>query len=242
MAYASFAGALAEAGVSETTLSADDRRSLDEQGYVVLRGAIAKDALPDLRERFEAKILAGEKWPAPREHGTRHAYLDNDEVVREICLAPRLLAAVSHALRDRFYLSDVQGRDPLPGEGYQTLHRDWPYEGHSRMVVGLAFLDPFCEDNGATRLVPATHNDPGEMNDFAHHGLHCPEQVVVRGEGGDVLLFHGRLVHSGLRNESGALRRTLQICYRSYSTYPDHRETRDHTGLGPLDRYLMGID
>ncbi|HEY0105272.1 MAG TPA: phytanoyl-CoA dioxygenase family protein [Rhizomicrobium sp.] len=243
MAFGSFQQALAAAGVSDATLDAADRRSLDHQGYVILRRVIAAAALDDLRARFEDKILASAKWPAPREHGTRHAFLDNDDAVRRVCLSPPVLAAVAHALPGRFYMSDVQGRDPCPGGGYQALHRDWPDDGEGpRMVVGLAFLDGFDEANGATRLVPGTHGEPGEMNDHAHYAERHPRQVVLRGESGDILLFHGRLVHAGLRNTSGAPRRTLQICYRDISTYATHRESRELSNVAPLDRYLMGAD
>ncbi|HXC55685.1 MAG TPA: phytanoyl-CoA dioxygenase family protein [Rhizomicrobium sp.] len=241
MAPASIEQALALAGVTPTTLAPGDAAALDVEGYVILRGVLAPETLADLRDRFEASYLPRDQWPAPREHGTRHAMLDADEAVRRVCLSPPLLAAVFHMLGKRFYLSDVQGRDPLPGHGYQGLHRDWPDDGKGpSMVVGLAFLEPFGEANGATRLVPRTHLEAGEMGDYAGHGERHPRQVVVEGAGGDVLLFHGRLVHSGMRNLSGAPRRSLQICYRSHATYETHRETRDLARAPALDRYLMG--
>jgi ectoine hydroxylase-related dioxygenase (phytanoyl-CoA dioxygenase family) len=239
----SFEAALAEAGVTDATLPDDARRSLDEQGYVVLRGAIPRDVLDDLRERFEAQILAHDRWPAPREHDTRHAALNADAAVRRICLSPPLLAAVARCLQRRFFLADVQGRDPRPGGGYQALHRDWPHDGLGhRMAVILAFLDPFGADNGATRLVPATHDMDGEMNDHAHFGDRHPDQVIVEGEAGDALVFQGRLVHSGMPNRSGAPRRTLQIDYRSITARDTHRETRDFSAVTPLDRYFMGAE
>jgi len=242
MAIGSFAQALAQAGVTAAALLPADARAVDEQGYVILRGAIPSDALDDLRARFEDCMLAPDKWPAPREHDTRHSMLANDEATRRICLSPRLLALVAHGIGGRFFLKDVQGRDPLPGGGYQGLHRDWPDDGpRSRMMVGLGFLDPFGVANGATRLIPGTHVEPGDMNDYAEHLTH-PREVVVEGNPGDVLVFHGRLVHSGLRNESGAPRRTLQICWQLHSAMGGFKDKRDLSAAPALDRYLMGAD
>ncbi len=187
-------------------------------------------------------MLAADKWPAPREHGTRHAMLDNDEATRRVCLSPLVLAAVAHGFDSRFFLKEVQGRDPWPGGGYQPLHRDWPNDGSGpRMIVGLGFLDQYDAANGATRLIPGTQNEPGEMNDYARFPTH-PREIVVAGEPGDILIFHGRLVHSGLRNVSGAPRRTLQICWQRHSTIGEFREKRDLSAVPPLDRYFMGAD
>ncbi|MEI9992910.1 MAG: phytanoyl-CoA dioxygenase family protein [Rhizomicrobium sp.] len=242
MAIGSIEEALEQAGVTAATLSPAATRALDEDGYVVLRGAIPAGLLDDLRARFEVLFLAADKWPAPREAGTRHAMLDNDDAVRRICLSPPLLACVFHILRRRFFLKEVQGRDPSPGGGYQVLHRDWPDDGNGPgMVVGLGFLDPYGAANGATRLVPGTQFEPGEMNDYAQFMNH-PCEIVVEGDPGDMLLFHGRLVHSGLRNVSGAPRRTLQICWQSHATIATFREKRDLSRVSTLDRYLMGAD
>jgi len=242
MAIESFAEALAQAGATAAMLSPADARALDEQGYVVLRSAIPSDSLGDLRARFEECMLAPDKWPMPREPDTRHSMLANDEATRRICLSPRLLALVAHGIGDRFFLKDVQGRDPLPGGGHQGLHRDWPDDGPgSRMMVGLGFLDPFGDANGATRLIPGTHAERGGMNDYAAHLTH-PREVVVEGDAGDVLVFHGRLVHSGRRNDSGASRRTLQICWQLHSAMGPFKDKRDLSAVPPLDRYFMGAD
>ncbi|MEJ0025748.1 MAG: phytanoyl-CoA dioxygenase family protein [Rhizomicrobium sp.] len=242
MAIGSVEEALAQAGVTAATLSPADARALDDDGYVVLRGAIPAECLDDLRARFEAAVLAPDRWPAPREHGTRHAMLENDAAVRRVCLSPPLLAAAFHVLKERFFFKGVQGRDPSPGGGYQLLHRDWPDDGAvPGIVVGLGFLDPFGAANGATRLVPGTHFEAGEMNDYSRHVMH-PREIVAEGDPGDVLIFHGRLVHSGLRNESGAPRRTLQVCWQCHSSIATVRETRDLSAASPLDRYWMGAD
>ncbi len=235
--------ALAAAGVTASSLMEADARMLDAQGYVILRGAVAPDVLERLRERFEACVLAADRWPGPRERSRRHAMLDNDAETRSFCLSPQMLAAVARVIPHRFFLTAVQGRDPLPAGGYQALHRDWPDDDpDSHMVSALVFLDPFGPHNGATRLVPATHRDAGAMHGLGDPDGNHPAQIVVEGQAGDVLVFHGRLAHSGMRNMTGAPRRSLLACYTSHAAYAQRPETRELAALPALDRYLLGAD
>lgn len=232
--------ALARAGVREGTLSADEAHSLDEHGYVLLRGVTAGPVLESLRVQFEDCVLPRDKWPFPREAGMRHAFLDNDAQTRSFCLSPRLLAAVAHLIAGRFFLAAIQGRDPLKGGGQQPLHRDWP-EGEPGMVQMLAYLDDFGPANGGTRLVPGTQHEAGEMSGYGRFVQH-PREIVVEGKAGDVLVLHGRLVHSGMRNESGLTRRSLLICFRDHATYGSPPDTREMADAPPLERYLLGAD
>jgi ectoine hydroxylase-related dioxygenase (phytanoyl-CoA dioxygenase family) len=242
MLFASVEDALAAAGATEFALDLAEADALDRDGYIILRNAIPAFALEDLRAQFEAAIVAPDQWPAPREHDTRHAMLDENEDVRRVCLAPRVLAVLYRLFGQRFFLADVQGRDPRPNGGHQKLHRDWP-EGTcaTEMVVGLAFIDHFGRDNGATRLVPGTQGDRGGMNDLDCFGERHPEEIVVAGKAGDFLLFHGHLGHSGMRNISGAPRRTLQIGYRAWSVRDEFVDRRVLAGATDIERYWLGV-
>lgn len=239
---ASFEDALALAGVEARTLAREDAMALDRDGYVILKGAIPADCLEPLRKTFEDAILAGDKWPAPREGGTRHAWLEDSEAARRVCLLPVLLAGCFHVLKRRAFMAGVQGRDPSPGYGQQTLHRDIPeHDGPPTVVSALAFLDPFGPENGATRVVPGSHLRRARLSrSETRHDAHDPAEIVLRGEAGDVLLFNGDLVHSATKNQSQATRRSLQISYWAYELAETRPETRDLSGLPPLERYLLG--
>ena len=74
-------------------LDAETARQLDDDGCLLLRGAIPEDWIEPLRAAFEAGELASEKWPVPRGCDWRHSLLDLDPTVQRVCRLPILLAA-----------------------------------------------------------------------------------------------------------------------------------------------------
>ncbi|MFN0124150.1 MAG: phytanoyl-CoA dioxygenase family protein, partial [Blastocatellia bacterium] len=210
MSANSFTQTLEQLGVSESSLSAADRRAMDEQGWFVLPNVIGPALLRQLLAAFEK--AAGNDNGAPpggrKETGTRHParLLDHDPAYAIVCEHPGVIAAIYHALGRPFRLSQFSGRDPLPGFGQQELQADWtprPQTKPFHVVTTLWMLDDFTADNGATRVVPGTHTmtsqPPKAMADpAAHH----PAEKFVTGKAGSVLIFNGHLWHSGTRNNS----------------------------------------
>ena len=159
------ATALAELGVTESTLDAQTAERLDRDGYAPLLGVLSGAQLEAIRARL-AELLAAEGDQAGievhQEAGTdRLADLVNKGQVFWPCFTdPRLLACMDHVLGD-FKLSSLNFRASLPGRGHQNLHTDWggPVEpGEYQVCNSIWLLDDFTADNDATREVPSSHH------------------------------------------------------------------------------------
>jgi hypothetical protein len=197
-------------------------RQLERDGYVMLHGAVPAALIEPLRAAFEAGELPSERWPVPRGRDWRHALVDLDPAVHEACRLPVLLAAAGVLLRQPFLLAQVEGREPLPGGGAQLLHRDGD-GARTESVSALVFLDPFGPANGATRVLAASHAGAGlGLSGTASH----PDERVLEGAAGDILVFDANLLHGATRNAGGARRRSLLVSYVIAALRPDWEATR----------------
>jgi ectoine hydroxylase-related dioxygenase (phytanoyl-CoA dioxygenase family) len=200
-----------------------DRNNLHQQGYALLRQAIPADRLADLRGAFDAGVKPSDQWPVPRGADWRHSMLDLDAQVQAVCRLPLLLTVVGALIGERFFLAQVEGREPLAGGGHQGLHRDLSAQRPGDTVNALAFFDDYGPENGATRLVPGTHRPaPGEPPFDLDDESRC---LQLAGSAGDILVFDADLLHAGSINPTGARRRSILIGYFAEQRYASHLET-----------------
>ena len=200
-----------------------DRKQLHQDGYALLRQAIPSEWLADLRAVFDAGVRPSDQWPVPRGMDWRYSMLDDDSTIQAVCRLPRLLAVAGELIGERFFLSQVEGREPLADGGHQQLHRDLSAQRPGDIAIALAFFDDYGPENGATRIVRGSHRpEPGappfDFNDESR-------AVQLSGSAGDILVFDVDLVHAGSLNVIGARRRSILISYFSESLYASHLET-----------------
>ena len=200
-----------------------DREQLHRDGYMLLRGAISAKWLDDLRNVFDAGVKPSDQWPVPRSMDCRHSLLDLDPRIQALCRLPQVLAVVGELIGERFFLSQVEGREPIAGGGHQLLHRDLSAQRPGDMVNALAYFDDYGPENGATRIVPGSHRPkqgelPLDFNDESR-------SVQLSGSAGDILVFDVDLVHAGSLNSIGARRRSILMSYFSEPLYASHLET-----------------
>jgi ectoine hydroxylase-related dioxygenase (phytanoyl-CoA dioxygenase family) len=192
-------------------LSRSQIEALDRDGYVVVADAIDTAWVGRLLRAFE-------NAPA-QANGTQHVEVTpatpEHESWLELALHPALVVAAEHVLRGPFRVRDLHGRYPLPGYGQQGLHSDWMERAPGSpyfVVSAIWMLDDFARENGATRVVPASHLlTRGIPRALAQPLARHPEERVITGKAGSALIFNGHTWHSGRKNESGQPRRAVQI-------------------------------
>ena len=207
---------------------------LDHDGYLLLRNAFARE-VEAMRPAFDEGVLASHLWPSPRGHDWRHARVDLDPTVRTICRLPLLIAAVRHKLAGPFFLSQVEGREPLPGGGFQGLNRDGEAGDSGRMVSALFYLDDYGPANGATRIAAGSHRRRIEGDERLED-----RAVVLEGRAGDILVFDINLLHGATRNVSGARRRSLLATYLVETLEASHETNRMLRGvrMSEVERFV----
>ncbi|HZP84609.1 MAG TPA: phytanoyl-CoA dioxygenase family protein [Chthonomonadaceae bacterium] len=210
--------ALTALGVRDDTLTQEEKEFLDREGYLPLRGILTQEQVAAICKR-QAELLAEEGDKAGlevhQEAGTdRLADLINKGTMYHVVIShPRVLAAIAHVLQYDLKLSSLNSRAALPGQGRQGLHADWgrlETPGDYQVCNSIWLLDDFTPENGATRVVPGSHRSgktPGD--EMANPADPHPNEVVLLGKAGDVVVFNAHTWHGGTLNRTDRPRRAL---------------------------------
>jgi hypothetical protein len=211
------------------TLSDKERWQLKHRGFVVFEGLLSPAEIAALLEHLES-LWQAEGVEAGSENyiesGVRRlANLANKgEIFRPIFGHPLVLETAEAVMGPDFHLSMLNARDVPPGAGANLpanmpFHADTdnkrrPDQAGYNACTAIWMLDDFTQENGATRLVPGSHRSsllPGEsVHDvYAPH----PEEIVVEGKAGEVLVFNGHCWHTGGANVTDKHRRAILAHY-----------------------------
>jgi ectoine hydroxylase-related dioxygenase (phytanoyl-CoA dioxygenase family) len=247
--------ALQVLGVRSDTLSPEEERCLDEDGFLPLPGILMPGQVARIADRLEELAeTEGERAgiETHQEAGSiRLSDLINKDPLFDVTFThPRVLAAVSHVLGGAFRLSSLNSRAAQPGEGLQHLHADWdgpvvPAEYQVCNTIWL--LDDFTEENGATRLVPGSHRG-GKMprDEMPDPGAPHPREVKLIAPAGTVVVFNSHVWHGGTRNHTSRARRAMHayFCRRDQPQQTDQRRyLRPETAarLSQAARFILDI-
>jgi ectoine hydroxylase-related dioxygenase (phytanoyl-CoA dioxygenase family) len=144
--------------------------------------------------------------------------VDKGEMFQRVVSHPRVLDCVRHVIGDDFKLSILNARSTDPWwQESQPLHCDAGAvaDGSGFWVCNAIWLlDDFTAENGATRIVPGSQNwrkipqqelaDPAEPH---------PDEVLVLGQAGTVVVMNTHAWHGGTANRTGHPRRALHAFY-----------------------------
>lgn len=249
------AEALRELGVDSNLLSREERRDLDEKGFLEIPQVLTTEQVTAFCHRFEL-LTALEGDEAGKEMrqeagAARFANLvDKGEIFRICFTQPKVLAAVAHVLQYDLQLSSLNSRAALPGQGLQPMHVDWDtrVENEDYQVCNsIWLLDDFTPDNGATRAVPGSHKYAKVPSDTmpdprAPH----PDEQLLLGPAGTVFVFNSHTWHGGTLNRTDKPRRAMHsyFCRRSQPQQTVQQEYLSPAvirALTPSERCVLNV-
>lgn len=232
----------------------NQKRQLDELGYLVLPGFIAPPLLAELRERVETLWdqegdQAGSEFKA--EPGTRRLanLVDKGTVFADLVATPAILECVEHVIGPDFKLSSLNARSTNPHNGEsQAWHADVGAiadETGYWVCNTLWMLDDFTAQNGATRMIPRSH--AWRRLPDAGNTTSAPGEELVTGKAGTVVIMNAHMWHGGTANRTDRCRRALHAFYtRGDKPQQQYQKSllRPQTvaSLTPLQRRVLALD
>jgi ectoine hydroxylase-related dioxygenase (phytanoyl-CoA dioxygenase family) len=204
-------------------LSAQQRESLERDGYLLVSSVLVETVLVRIASRLEELVRqtvaawAADPGRAVAEveaGGVVHAKLDlTDPDFAPCCEHPLVAEAATAVLGRDWRLAGLSVRVPLPGSGHQGLHADFAQrrtDGPWQTLSAMWCITAFTPDNGPLRVIPGSHRvsePPIDMEAWGSGMGPHPDEVKIVAPAGSVILFNSAdLWHSGTHNYSPAPR------------------------------------
>lgn len=206
--------------VPASTPAAELADLLRTDGYVIVDNLVP-DALMDaiegdLAPHLEATPMGYNAMIGKKTKRTG-ALVARSPACRTLIQNPTVLDVCSdflgHATAFQLMLTQVISIEP--GESDQALHRDqnafdfypFPDDYHVQCNTLWAMTD-YTAEMGATRVVPGSQVGDKKPTDYRDD--ECLQAEMTRGS---VLLYSGKIVHSGAANRSDRVRRAINVNY-----------------------------
>jgi ectoine hydroxylase-related dioxygenase (phytanoyl-CoA dioxygenase family) len=203
---------------SNSDLTEQHLLEIDEQGYTILEDAIPNDLLGETAEALERLERDFEISPANNDFEGTHTIriynlLARGKVFERIAVHPQVLPIVKGVLGSGFLVSTTSSIAIGPDETPQLVHCDdqviaLPRPHPAIVCNSMWAVTDFTEDNGATRLVPGSHNFDHCPDPTATH-----ETISAEMPRGSILVWHGSLWHGGGANRTRSRRTGVAMNY-----------------------------
>lgn len=225
---------------------------MDTNGYFIIEDALsptelqeARNALDELFER-ESEIGRERRWHTPL-YMVAYMLPQKHPFFRRLPMHPAVLPLMQRILGKWSVISSLNGFTMSPGSENQALHLDQPESvpGVVLNINAMFCLDDFTIENGATRIVPGSHNrifnraiDPATFED---------ETIRLTARAGSLVAFNGGLWHAGSSNTTNGYRRALHAYYSKGWVKPQWDMRRSLTpdvieSLSDEERLVYGIN
>ncbi len=244
---------------TSTTITDEQRRQAEEDGYFVVEGLLSPDEcrahiarltayatgerpLPGgLSIQREPQVARGEVAARPGEDVRKISGVGNgDELFRHLVVHPTIVASMQALMSAnlKLFRADVLMKPAGVGSA-KGMHQDSPYWPIAPMALWSCWLpfDPATPENGCMRAVPGSHRRGAlphvhVTDDYVIPAEHYDQQSVVPipMAPGSGLFFHSLLLHGTAANRSAQPRRAITMSYMA----AEYR----YTGTAPQPDYL----
>lgn len=188
--------------VTSAPAKTDALQAIDDDGYVILENAIDPALTAELRDALRHIFVELDVQPkGTRAEGfaTKRLYnlVPRAEVFEILPMHPNVLPLVEQVLEPELLLSGTTAMDIGPSERLQGLHADDGFFKIGRphrpmMVTTIWALTDFTAENGATRIVPGSHREPGHPQPDDNSRAIAAEMAA-----GSVMVMDSQLWHCG---------------------------------------------
>lgn len=193
---------------------------LRRDGYVIVDDLVPDALMDTITDELSPYLDAtpmGYNAMIGRKTRRTGALIARSPACRTLIQDPAILGVckdfLGHASAFQLMLTQVISIEP--GESDQALHRDqnafdfypFPDDYHVQCNTLWAMTD-YTAQMGATRVVPGSQAGDTKPTDYADD--ECVQAEMSRGS---VLLYSGKIVHSGAANRSDQIRRAINVNY-----------------------------
>jgi ectoine hydroxylase-related dioxygenase (phytanoyl-CoA dioxygenase family) len=214
-------------GAIEQTVSETDVEyaceSIRHLGYAVIDGGYELRWLKTLSEAFEragqryvSEHGGAEALKAIDEHNTIRLPIAYEPIFLELAANPNILDICRRLISSYVVLNQQNGViNPPRAEPYNqgAWHRDLPYQhfvsSRPLAINALFCLDPFTIENGATRVLPASHRQEAFPSDRFVEA----EAATIAAPAGSFIILDCMMFHSGGVNVTDRPRRAVNHVY-----------------------------
>jgi ectoine hydroxylase-related dioxygenase (phytanoyl-CoA dioxygenase family) len=229
--------------------------SIRRLGYAVIDGGYDKEALASLSAAFErarqsylAAHGGADELRSLDEHNTIRLPLAYEPAFLELAANRIILDICTRLIAGYIVLNQQNGViNPPHAQRYNqgAWHRDLPYQhfvtSRPLAINALFCLDAFTIDNGATRVLPASH----QQEDFPSDRFIEDQASTIEAPAGSFIVLDCMAYHSGGVNSTDRARRAVN---QVYSIPPIKQQIDLPAALGeqftndPQLRKLLGYD
>ncbi len=237
--------------------SAEQQRSYERDGFVIVRGLFDTEEIGILRAAIEQDPQIGASLYDRRDAEGRATRMTTwnhpgDSVYGLAARSERVVDTLEWMLGGEVYHyhSKLTAKEPLEGGAWEW-HQDYGYWYHNgclfpHMGSVMVALDPATRANGCLQVIRGSHHVgrvehgvlPGEQvgadPQRVAKMLETLELVHAEMDPGDGLFFHANVMHRSDANTSPQRRWTVLHCYNAARNHPfiEHH----HPGYTPLHK------